>query len=273
MSLRGCADAAAVCRGVLVVGHGTADAVGAAETRAVAAGVARQLPGMPVELGFLELIEPSIAVAMTRLAARGCREVVVAPLLLFAAGHAKRDIPAAVASAAAAAGMVVRQAAALDVDEDIVALAVSRRRPALSDLPGDAETTLVVVGRGSSDPAAHPQLRRFVEATLAADPGFRPPRVVLGFVAAARPTVFEALAAAVDPSPPGRRRIVVQPHLLFRGHVDEQVTAAVRAAGATWPEHDWVLVPRLGPDQLVCRAVARLATAAWGLEISSRQGS
>lgn len=259
-------------RGVLVVGHGTADPVGAAETRAVAAGVAGLLSGVPVELGFLEVIGPSIAAALARLDARGCDEVVAAPLLLFAAGHAKRDIPAAVAAAAAESGIRVRQAAPFGIDADIVALAVQRRLQTLADPSSYAETGLVVIGRGSSDPAAVPQLEQFVEQTLAAAPAPRPQRVALGFVAAARPSVAEALAAAADPSSGTLRRIVVQPHLLFRGHVEEQVTAAVRAARSARPDIEWLLAPRLGPDPLVCRALVRLATAACGRESPSRQG-
>ena len=57
--------------GVLVIGHGTADPVGAAETRQVAATVASLMPDVPVELGFLEVIAPTIGDAVARLAARG----------------------------------------------------------------------------------------------------------------------------------------------------------------------------------------------------------
>ena len=77
-------------RGLLVVGHGTTDEVGAAETRQVTDLVAGLLPGVPVELGFLELVSPTIHDAVARLASRGCREVMAAPLLLFTAGHALR---------------------------------------------------------------------------------------------------------------------------------------------------------------------------------------
>ena len=42
--------------GLLVVGHGTADPIGAEETRQVTRLAAGMLPGVPVELGFLEEI-------------------------------------------------------------------------------------------------------------------------------------------------------------------------------------------------------------------------
>ena len=55
--------------GVVVVGHGTANPVGAAETKRVVAQVDAILPNIPVELGFLEVIEPTIEMALGRLAA------------------------------------------------------------------------------------------------------------------------------------------------------------------------------------------------------------
>jgi sirohydrochlorin ferrochelatase len=54
----------------------------------------------------------------------------------------------------------------------------------------------------------------------------------------------------------------VQPHLLVRGHVEEQVAAAVAAAQASRPELEWLTVARLGPDPLVVRAVIDRAAEA-----------
>src|SRR4051812_42479918 len=53
-------------------------------------------PRTPVAACYLELAEPSIAQGIEQLIARGVRQVVVLPLLLFAAGHAKEDVPTAV---------------------------------------------------------------------------------------------------------------------------------------------------------------------------------
>ena len=225
--------------GLLVVGHGTADPVGAAETQAVADAVAELLPGVAVELGFLEVIGPTIGDALERLAGRGCCEVVAAPLLLFAAGHAKRDVPEAIAD--------------------------------LRPVP-PAETVLLMVGRGSSDPGGVSQLRSFTEASLADEPGGRPRRIELGFVAAARPSLDEAIATACDPMAGEVRRILVQPHLLFRGHVEEQVSKAVCIGRDLRPELEWVQVARLGADRLVARALVIRAVESIGPESLSRQG-
>ncbi len=254
-------------RGVVIVGHGTADPVGAAETHAVGRLVADMLPGVPVEVGFLEVIGPSIGDALAALAARGCRRAVAAPLILFTAGHAKRDIPEALDAGGRAAGVVVEQAAALGCHPAIVGLARRRRRHAVRGLEPvpPAATGLVMIGRGSSDPRAASQLLEFTAATLMADVATCPQsltacRIGLGFVAAARPALADAIdAAALDP---GMRRVVVQPHLLFRGHVEEQVAAAVARAGERHPAVEWLLAARLGAEPEVAEAlVARVAEA------------
>lgn len=238
--------------GLLVVGHGTADPVGADETRAIARLVAPQLDGIPVELGFLEVIGPSIDDACRALVARGCRAAVAAPLLLFTAGHARRDVPEALVAAARQHGLAIAQSAAFGCHPQIVALSRQRRASVAGHPPAaGSETVLVVIGRGSSAPDAVDQLREFVMATLHGEA--EPPAVVeLGFVAAARPTVDEALERAARRGP---RRILVQPHLLFRGHVEDQVAAAVARAQAAHPGIEWLVVPRLGADPLVAAAV------------------
>ena len=246
--------------GVIVIGHGTADATGAEETRRTAALVATLLPGAAVELGFLELVAPSIEDAVAALVGRGCRAVVAAPVLLFRAGHARRDVPEALAAAAARHGLAVRQAEPLGCHPAIVALARRRQAEALAGRAAvaAAETRLVVLGRGASDPRAVCQLCRLTLATTAAWPA---PPLHLGFAAAARPTLDEALAEAGAAA--GVRRIVVQPHLLFSGHVEGQVDAALARVRARRPDIEWLRAARLGADPAVAAAlVARLIEVA-----------
>ena len=244
--------------GLLVVGHGTADAVGAEETRTVARLAAGLLPGVPVELGFLEVIGPSIDDACRALAARGCTSAVAAPLLLFTAGHARRDVPEALVEAARTHGIRVVQAEAFGCHPRIVELSRRRRDDALAGWPAvpPGETATVMVGRGSSAADALEQLRAFSSA--ARGTGDDEP-LGFGFVAAARPTLEEALAEAVARQP---RRIVVQPHLLFRGHVEQQVADAVDRYSRLHPHVEWIVVPRLGADRLVAAALVERATAA-----------
>src|ERR1051325_3043359 len=83
--------------GVLLVGHGTRDAAGAEQFLAAARLMAAAMPDRLVEPCFLEIRQPDMADAFDHLADRGAQHVAVMPLLLLAAGHAKRDIPASLA--------------------------------------------------------------------------------------------------------------------------------------------------------------------------------
>src|SRR5215212_2590757 len=86
--------------GILLIGHGTRDAAGHQEFLVTAQRLQEAVPGNPVEPCFLELSQPTISEGWHRLAARGVTQIVATPLLLFSAGHAKRDIPDVIHSAA-----------------------------------------------------------------------------------------------------------------------------------------------------------------------------
>ena len=253
-------DGDRVKTGVLVVGHGTAHSEGAQETRLVVSHVSRMLSSTPVALGFLEVIDPTIADAMQQLLAQGCARVVVAPILLFSAGHARRDLPEAVSKVADGHDIQVVQAHALGCHPDLLKLASQRRIEALSGrLPvNPAQTISVFLGRGSSAEDGVTQFQEWVRAgfgeELVTHPHFE-----IGFAAAARPTLDEALEAAARRSP---KRVIVQPHILFRGFVENQIRDAFCRCRTTFPEIDWVLVSRLGADYKVARAIVSRANEA-----------
>lgn len=50
-------------------------------------------PGAVVELAFLEIMQPSLAEAIARLAGAGHQRIVVAPLFMAQGGHLKQDVP------------------------------------------------------------------------------------------------------------------------------------------------------------------------------------
>ena len=79
--------------GLLLVAHGARDPDWARPFADVAARAAAAHPAAAVQLGFLELMAPSIADAGAALAAAGCAEVDVLPLFLGAGGHVRRDLP------------------------------------------------------------------------------------------------------------------------------------------------------------------------------------
>ncbi len=79
--------------GLLLFAHGARDPEWARPFEAVAQSVRAQRPGTPVELAYLEFMEPTVAQAAARLVAAGCTRVDVLPLFLGAGGHVRKDLP------------------------------------------------------------------------------------------------------------------------------------------------------------------------------------
>ena len=81
---------------LLIAGHGTADPEGAEQFRAFVRRVGTRLD-VPVAGGFIELSAPALTDAVGTLVDTGATRLAAVPLMLVAAGHAKGDIPAALA--------------------------------------------------------------------------------------------------------------------------------------------------------------------------------
>ena len=244
--------------GLLVVGHGTREPRGIDEFWVTCQAIADADPALAIEGAFLEFAEPTIDRGVNALAARGVSRIVVMPLMLFAAAHAKRDIPDAVMSAARKHPQLnVSFAKHLSCHPSIVALSRQRFAEALGGVaPGSVdETVLVLVGRGSNDVEATAEMHQFARIRA----GQRDAALVeVAFVSMASPSLTEALSRAGDS---GVRRIVVQPHLLFGGVLIDRVAETVRDFAARYPCADWRVAGQLGPSELIVQTVRDRAPA------------
>ena len=141
--------------GVLICGHGSRNRLAVEEFEGLARGLKARIPDLPVEYGFLEFAQPILREALDRLRAQGVEKVLAIPAMLFAAGHAKNDIPSVLNTYSAETGLEIDYGRELGVDRLMIAAAGARIREALmaaAPCPA-ADTLLVVVGRGSSDSA------------------------------------------------------------------------------------------------------------------------
>ena len=84
---------------IVLFAHGARDPRWAEPFEAVAAQVHAAAAGREVVLAFLELMTPSLAEAIDRLAAAGATQIDVVPLFLGTGGHLRRDLPALVEAA------------------------------------------------------------------------------------------------------------------------------------------------------------------------------
>lgn len=142
--------------GVLLVGHGSRSVLGAEQTHRIADLVAATRPRAIIELGFLEISDPPAGRVLDDLVSRGCRHIVVLPLLLLGAGHAKSDVPAIVVEGRLRHPDVdIVYGSPLGVTGELIAIAGANLRAASgSGLP------LLVIARGTSDPDANAEATR-----------------------------------------------------------------------------------------------------------------
>ena len=180
----------------MLVGHGTRDAAGTDEFFSLGEQLADRSP-IPVRWSLLEFQQPTISEAWRSLIDLGVTHVHVAPLLLFAAGHAKSDIPDEIAKASAATpGVTFDQCRPLSRAPAMIDLVVQRINETLTESDCDPdETAIVMVGRGSHDPCARSDMRVLTEvvANRIAVAEFQ-----TAFYAMTTPTVPETLDGVVS---------------------------------------------------------------------------
>ena len=234
--------------GVMVCGHGSRDEKAVAEFAALAERLKDRFPGWPVDYGYLEFARPVIRDGLDRLRAAGVTCVLAVPGMLFAAGHAKNDIPSVLNTYAAGhPGLAVEYGRDLGIDPKMLAAAADRVREALAaaaEVPAH-ETLLVVVGRGASDPDANSNVAK-VTRMLWEGFGF-------GWAETAYSGVtFPLVAPALDKAARlGFRRILVFPYFLFTGILVDRIYAATDDAAARHPEIEFIKAPYLADHPLV----------------------
>ncbi len=239
---------------LLIVGHGTRSTLGVAEfgelVELVRERAARSVVGPPAVVGgFLELAPPPLTDSVAELVAGGARHISVVPLVLVAAGHAKGDVPAALerergrhadlGTSDGDQGLSFRYGRPLGPHPSLQA-AMEARVDAV--LAGDsrADTMLVVVGRGTTDPDANAEVAK-VARLLEEGRGYA--GVEYGFISLAEPGVPAALERCRRL---GAQRIVVVPYFLFSGVLPDRVVEQSQAFAADHPELDVRVAGLLG---------------------------
>jgi sirohydrochlorin ferrochelatase len=211
--------------------------------------VADLLPDHPVDGCFLEAAAPDILTVLEAMAADGLERVVAVPLLLFAAGHARHDIPQALEHAAARTGLQVRQADVLGWHPEVLQLSARRFGGAAGQDYDPDSTCWLFVGRGSNDDHAtaafHEFTRRRRELTPVA-------HLETAFLALAQPRVEEVAKRIASSS---CERVVVQPHLLYPGSLLSRLRQIVAEQELSGSRQQWILADCLGCDRAIARAV------------------
>src|SRR5438067_4861323 len=236
--------------GIVLAGHGSRDAEGVREFGAMVDIVKQRAGGRLVTHGFLEFARPTIDEAARENIASGSRAIVIVPGILLAATHAKNDMPNEV--------QLLRRefpqhefhfASAMNLHPAMLEICRERIIEAETKSPqiiSRAETCLIVVGRGTSDPDANSEvakLARMLEEGMSFGASF------VCYSGTAKPLVADGLRAA---SRLGFRRFIILSFFLFTGVLIKRIHAAVdemqaRSDGAA----EWLKCGYLGVHERV----------------------
>ncbi|WP_339254973.1 precorrin-3B C(17)-methyltransferase [Paenibacillus sp. FSL P2-0136] len=254
-------------RTVLLVGHGSRVQAGNEELLEFTRRLAARKPELKVETCFIELASPSIAGGIARCIEGGAAEIYVVPIILFAAGHSKLDIPMAIDEAKQRyPGVKFIYGRPLGVQDRAVDILLERiqeaeRLPLLQvkvaggmdlDLRGngastieDKDTIVLLMGRGGSDPDANSDLYK-ISRLLWERTGYR--SVESCFIAIAKPSLPDGLERCLAL---GARKIIVLPYLLFTGVLMQQFAERVAQFAAEHPGLEVEIGGTLGAHPLL----------------------
>ena len=124
----------------MVCGHGSRDEGAVAEFEKLSIAIRARAGDIPVEYGFLEFATPVIKDGLGKLADQGVTDVLAVPGMLFAAGHAKNDIPSVLNTwAAGQEGVDIRYGRELAIDLKMLRAAADRIEEALATAGGDLQ--------------------------------------------------------------------------------------------------------------------------------------
>ena len=234
--------------GVMVCGHGSRDENAVREFAVLAERLTERLPQYPVDYGYLEFATPVIRDGLNGLKARGVDEVLAIPGMLFAAGHAKNDIPSVLNTFQAQDGLIIRYGRELGIDPKMLKAAAARVEEAViaaGDRVSRHETCLVVVGRGASDPDANSNVAK-VMRMLWEGMGFGWGETAYSGVTF--PLVEPALEHVAKL---GYKRVIVFPYFLFTGILVKRIHDYTDMVAARHPGIEFVKAGYLNDHPLV----------------------
>ena len=238
----------------MVCGHGSRDTGAVEEFQAVAQGLKERLPQYETDFGFLEFATPVIRTGLDALRAKGIRKVLAVPGMLFAAGHAKNDIPSVLnAYQTQNPELEISYARELGIDLKLIRAAGERVEDALQKA-GDGvsreDTLLVVVGRGASDPDANSNVAKVTRMLWE---GLGLGWAETAYSGVTFPLVEPGLEHATRL---GYKRIVVFPYFLFTGILVQRIYHYTDIVAAKHPEIEFIKASYLNDHPLVLDAFA-----------------
>lgn len=227
---------------VLFVGHGSREEGGNEEVRFFVSEIASKMKEQIVETCFLEFVQPTIMQGIDRCVELGATHIVVIPIILFAAGHAKIHIPSSIDDAKLKYPFVkFTYGRPIGVHEQILDILSSRVEDLGVQVKEDlGETALLIVGRGSSDADANSDLfkisRLFWEK-------LQVKWVETAFIGVTAPLMDDGIERCLLL---GAKKVIILPYFLFTGVLIQRMDQMVQGYRETYPDKQFQMAPYFG---------------------------
>jgi sirohydrochlorin ferrochelatase len=236
---------------LVALAHGSRDPRSARSVREIVANTRRIRPDLRVEVAFLDHVRPDLDTVAHRLVAKGHAEIVVVPLLLSSAYHAKVDVPEVVQAVALKhPGTAIRAAEVVGPDAELLSVLDERLREVLRNARIRELDALVLAAAGSSDARANAMVARLARVWGSRH---RLPTSV-AFASTAPPSTGEAVRGWRRE---GRRHVAVGSLFIAPGTLPDRAAELAYEAGAVA-----VSAPLGAHDELARIILARYSVGA-----------
>jgi sirohydrochlorin cobaltochelatase len=222
---------------ILLIGHGSRNPAGNDEFLAFCERLAARHPERAYVPCFIEFHDVLVPDGIDRAVALGATRIVAVPVILLAAGHVKVEIPELLEEGRKRhPGVEIRYGRNIGVCDATVRMLVERVAEATADAPPDpAETGVLVLGRGSSDPDANGDVAKVARLFWEATPHDLVQYAFIGVTRPDLPTGVERLVRL------GARTVVIAPYFLFTGVLIERIHALAEGFRERHPEVRFVV--------------------------------
>lgn len=233
-----------IIQAVLYLAHGSRLKEGIIEAR----GFVNKLDktNIPIQLlCFLEFAQPLVHEAIEQCVSRGVTRVVIMPLLLLKAGHAKDDLPLLIADAQRKFPQVTFvYEQPFGVHDAIISTLITRLQET-GELTADSR--VLIVGRGSSDPSIRADFEQIISSLRGR---IHVSNIQVCFLARLNPTLDEGLQAELES---GAKRIFILPYLLFTGLLMQYLEKKIKAIQS--PKQTFLLCPPIGWSEPIAELI------------------
>ena len=244
--------------GILFCGHGSRRKSGTEAFKELISILKKRYSDYEVDYGFLEFNHPIYEAAVERMYRKGIRKIYALPVILFAGGHAKNDIPYELNTIQTRyVDLTIIMGRPIGASTFLLDLSKKILTQKESELPkiDRKETCLIVVGRGTTDPDSNSDVHKLCSMLWE---GMGYGFATVGYSGTTYPSVAEVLQMTEKL---GFKRTMVIPFFFFTGVLLERIYEAIDKH-ASHSTSEYIHTRAFGTDEYILKAFDERLTEA-----------